>query len=87
MKKLNQLIDLMLEEREYRKWEREEKERSKSEGELREYVKSKNKNVEPPMLYSTNDNLDRPVRTHAPICVPYNLTDDEKMIVEEFYNK
>lgn len=86
LKKLNQLLDLMLEERESRKQERIEREQAKADKELREYVALNNKKMPPPLMHSTNDDLDRPVRTKAKICIPFNLTEDERTILEDFYN-
>lgn len=85
LKKLNQLLDLMLEEREVRKTERAEWEQAKADKELREYALLKQKELGPPLMQSNNDDQDRPVRTKAKILVPFGLSEDEKMLLEDFY--
>jgi hypothetical protein len=85
-KKLNQLLDLMLEERESRKQERVEREQEKADKELREYVRSKQKEIDPPLIQSSGDDQDRPVKTKAPILIPFGLSEDERTILEDFYN-
>lgn len=87
LKKIEKLIDLMLEEREDRQRERQERDQRKSERELAQYVRSKQKEVGPPLMQSSNDDPDRPVRTKAPILIPYGLNEDQKMLIEDFYNK
>jgi len=84
LKKLNQLLDLMLEEREARKKDREELDQGKRDKELTEYAKKHMRKEPLPMLTSVDD-MDRPVKTKARIAIPFNLTEDEKMLIEDFY--
>lgn len=85
LKKLSQLLDLMLEEREARKLEREEREQEKRNRELVEYAK-KSIRKDPSMIGSSINDEDRPVRTKANIAIPFNLSNDQKMILEDFYS-
>jgi ABC-type lipopolysaccharide export system ATPase subunit len=87
LKKLNLLLDLMLKEQEEKKKEREEKRQMEQDKELREYT-IKHMRKDPGQIVSNINDPDRPVNIkRSDIAVPYNLTNDEKMILEDFYNK
>jgi hypothetical protein len=87
LNKLNQILDLMLEEKIARQLERQEKEQIKKDKELFLYLLEKRKDM-PPIPAQTSVELgETPIKTKAKILVPYGLNDLGKAILEEFYNK
>ena len=69
--------------------EHEEKERIKREKELMDYANERIKNVPPRPPMSSHDQSDRLVninRKHSDL-VPFNISELDKRILEEFYKK
>jgi len=66
--------------------EHEEKERAKRDQDLIDYARSKMANVPPRMPMTSNEQGDRPVRvgSQKKELVPFNMTELEKRIWEEF---
>lgn len=76
----------MIEEREFRKAEREAKEQEKRDKELLEYALQKRKGMPPIPTQTSYESEETPVKTKAKILVPYGLSDLDKAILEDFYD-
>ena len=92
LKKLDKIIDLLLQDREDRKKEaeaREEEKKAKESAEneklLVEYAKSHNKRVPTGGVWSSRTAADAPVHSDGDL-IPYNLSERDKAILDEFYN-
>lgn len=76
----------MLKEQEERKQEREERMQEKADKALLEYVKKNQKTIGPPLMQTSIEDEDRPAKVKARIAIPFNLSNDEKTILEDFYD-
>lgn len=92
LKKLDMIIELLLKDREDRqkeaeakRLEKEEKERAENERMLVEYAKSHGKKLPAGSIQSGRDAYDRPVRSDGDL-IPFNLSERDKAILDEFYN-
>ena len=79
LKKIDKLIELLLEERECRRSKEVEKQ-------LVDYTKKKNESIVLPPMESSLESGDRKVKTKARILVPEGLSESEKILLEDFYN-
>lgn len=92
LKKLDRIIDLLLQDREERKaeaearkQEREEKERAEAEKLLVEYAMKHNKRQPTGGIWSSREAQDRPINSGGEL-IPANLSSAEKQILRDFYN-
>lgn len=76
-KKLNLLLDLLLEDREERRIE-------KQRMEMAEYAR-KSLRKEPESIVSTVENEEELVKTKAKILIPFGLSYGERTILKDFY--
>lgn len=86
LKKLNQILDLMLEEKEFRKQERDRLEQERRDIELMSYAKER-RNQSPSSFTTSLHDTERLVNTKEKIAIPYGLSHDDKMLIEDFYNE
>lgn len=81
IKKLDQIIELLSEE----KAEREAKKQEERDRLLMEYAREKNKRVPTGGIHTSREMEEKPVRTDGDL-VPYGLSERDKAILDEFYN-
>lgn len=86
VKKLDKIIELLTAEKESREEIAEEKAREENEKRLMEYARKHNKRFPAPRVMSSNELRDRPIEGVTD-CVPYGLSDMDKEILKEFYQK
>ncbi len=86
VKKLDKIIELLTAEKEHREEVEAEKAREENEKMLMEYARKHNKRFPAPRAMTSNELRDRPVEGVTD-CVPYGLSDMDKEILKEFYQK
>lgn len=85
LKKLDKIIELLLEDREARQQERDEKLRIENEARLVEYAKNHGKRVPAGAITNGRDAGNGPVHTDGDL-VPFGLSNRDKAILDQFYN-
>lgn len=85
LKKLDQIIELLLSDREERKVEKEEKQRAENERLLVEYAKGHNKRLPAGAIQNGRDAMDVPVKSDGDL-IPFGLSERDRAILNEFYN-
>ena len=85
-KKIGRIIDLLLEDQEARKIERENAQQIENDRQLVEYAKAKKKLMPTGGVYSSNELKDNPINTGGDL-IPMNLSDAEKALLREFYER
>lgn len=85
LKKLDAILQLMLEEREERKAEKLAKEQEINDKKLMEYARQHNKRVPSGGVHSSRELGGRPVHSDGDL-VPYGLSERDKALLDEFYN-
>jgi predicted phage-related endonuclease len=83
--KLDAILRLMLEESEDRKAQKEEETRIKNEKLLMEYAQKHNKQVPAGGIHSSREIQNQPVKSDGDL-VPFNLSQQEKDILQMFYD-
>lgn len=81
IQKLDKIIELLSEEKE----EREARKQEERDRLLMEYAREKGKRVPTGGIHTSREMEDRPVRSDGDL-IPYNLTEAEKRLLDEFYN-
>jgi hypothetical protein len=85
LRKLDKIIELLLEDRETRRAEQETKEGAENERRLVEYAKAHEKRLPAGDFVNGRDAQDRPVRTDGDL-VPFNLSATDRALLDDFYN-
>ena len=92
LKKLDKIIDLLLQDREERKaeaeakkQEREEKLRAESDKLLVEYAIKHNKRQPTGGVWSSREAHDKPINSGGEL-IPFGISDVEKQILRDFYD-
>lgn len=86
LKRLDTIIELLLSDREERKREREEKQSAENEQRLIDYARAKNKQFPAGDFVNSRDAAGRPVHSDGDL-VPYGLSDRDKAILQDFYDR
>lgn len=85
IKKLDQIIELLSEEKQEREAEKKAKQQEETDRRLMEYARENRKRVPTGGIHTSREMEERPVRTDGDL-VPYGLSERDKAILDEFYN-
>jgi hypothetical protein len=85
LKRIDYLIELLLEEREYHRQQKLEVAEKEKETMLIEYARKHNKRHPEPIM--SNKNVDDKFVTNGTDLIPYEISEIEREILREFYRK